>query len=107
MTDSEVEQREELARSLASGDVPQACNALLAVVNTDSDADWLQTTCLGLLTYPDAAVSGLAATCLGHVARLHGVARDDVVDRLEALRSDPNRGGRVDDALEDIAHYAG
>ena len=52
------------------------------------------------------AVTGLAVTSLGHIARIHRqLDLDKVLPVLEKLRSDPEIGGRVEDALDDIRKY--
>jgi hypothetical protein len=49
---------------------------------------------------------GLAATCLGHVARIHKrLDLDLVLGALVPLKSDPVIGGYVRDALDDIKFF--
>lgn len=49
---------------------------------------------------------GLAATCLGHIARVHGrLDEDKVVVALRERLSDKEIVGRVVDALEDIEMF--
>lgn len=55
-----------------------------------------------------APLGGVEATCLGHMARLHGalLRRDAVVQLLIELRTDPTVGGACEDALDDLRIYA-
>jgi hypothetical protein len=100
--------KEEAAQAFASADVEQINDALIGLTYHDPDGQWVQDQCLALLDYPDDDVRGLAATCLGHLARIHrNLDRDRVVTALEGLRDDPAIGGRVQDALDDIAIYLG
>jgi hypothetical protein len=90
----------------ATGNVHDICDALASVALNDSDWIWCQEKCLALLNHPDIQVSGLAATCLGHIARIHGkLDRERVVAELRSRLSDDNIGGRVQDALDDIEQF--
>lgn len=53
------------------------------------------------------SVRGLAATCLGHVARIHEqIDHEKVWPALLRHRHDPLLHGQVDDALDDIDMFA-
>ena len=52
------------------------------------------------------AIRGLAATCLGHVARRFGTIQPESVALLRLLSADADIGGRADDALDDVAMFA-
>jgi hypothetical protein len=71
------------------------------------DADWkkVEKYCLEFLEHPDAGVRAVAATCIGHLARIHKTLDLDIV--LPALYrhlSDPGQwvAGNADNALSDI-----
>ncbi|WP_255436216.1 hypothetical protein [Salinispora sp. H7-4] len=69
------------------------------------DGDWkeLQELYLELLDHEDCQVKALAATCLGHLARVYGQLDEPrVVAALHHVRSVPNFGGAAATALEDI-----
>ena len=94
--------------ALRSGDSAAICRALVAVAFHDPDWVWVQEHCLRLLSAVDPDVRGVAATSLGHLARIHGaldLAR--VEPRLRELRNDPVAGGRAEDALDDIQQFMG
>ena len=98
--------RDEAEEVFANGTPAQICDALVAVTFHDKDWKWSQMQCLRFLGHTDPNVSGLAATCLGHIARIHRkLDRDLVVDALRKRLQDPKIGGRVEDALDDIEMF--
>src|ERR1051326_2548243 len=79
------------------------CDALVGIAYYDPDWRWVQSYCLLFLNHRDADIRGLAATCLGHLARIHRVIDLNIVlPELKKLLKDPEIGGRVEDALSDI-----
>jgi hypothetical protein len=82
------------------------CDALVRLALHDGDWQWVESKCIAFTDHPDAEVRGTAVTCLGHLARLHHrLDLAKVLPVLARLRSDPEMGGRVGDALDDIASY--
>lgn len=82
--------------------------ALLRLSLHDSDPKWLEVTVLPYLRHEHHWVRGVAAMCLGHVARLHGdLNLEVVVPAISDLLNDPVREtrGKAEDALEDIEMY--
>src|SRR5262245_59198295 len=83
-----------------SGDAERICHALVAVAFHEPDWRWAQDRCLELLDDRDPNVSGLAATCLGHVARIHGTLdKERVVSALRNKMDNQQIVGIVEDAL--------
>jgi hypothetical protein len=79
------------------------CHALVAAAFCEPDWKWVQDKCLYFLQNADPEISGLAATCLGHVARIHQkLERDKVIAALDARRENSEIAGRIEDALDDI-----
>lgn len=104
----EVVQRDraEIERLLRSTDKTDILDALLSAAYCDSDWRWVQNQCLTFLSHQDRNVRCLAATCLGHVARIHRKLDLDVVlARLAQLKVDPSIGSSVQDALDDIRFF--
>lgn len=96
-------ERGDAERALASGDSSRISDALLRSAYHDRDWRWVQAQCLWLLEHDDPNVRALAATCIGHLARIHGsVDRDVVIPALERVAADPALTARVEDALSDI-----
>lgn len=98
--------RDEVARAFEVGDPDVLSAALIALAFHEPDWRWAQDRCLEALDHESPVVRGLAALCLGHVARIHRrLDLDRVRPRLEALAPDPDAGGRAQDALADIARF--
>jgi hypothetical protein len=98
--------RDEIELLLRSSDKTDRSDGLLSAAYYDSDWRWVQNQCLGLLRRDDVVMCRLAATCLGHVARVHRQLDLDVVlAELTPLKDDPNVGGYVQDALDDIRFF--
>jgi hypothetical protein len=100
--------REEAQEELASGEQDRVCRAIIRLALYDPDPQWTQDR---LVDWIEAASDpwsrGVAATGLGHVARLHGqIDRGRVIPLLERLRDDPEIGAKIEDALEDIEKFA-
>ena len=90
--------------ALHRGDLPGALDAMVGSV-LYGDGDWkeLQELYLGLLEHEYWQVRALAATCLGHLARVHGQLYEDrLVPALRSRRSTPYVGDVATTALEDI-----
>ena len=100
--------REEVERAFEQGDPDVMSRVLIAVAFHEPDGQWAQDRCLAALDHASPVVRGLAATCLGHVARIHKrLDLDRVRPRLEALKADPYAGSRATDALADIERFLG
>ena len=96
--------RTEAERIFAGSDEHAICNALVSVAFYDPDWKWVQDQCLEFINTPGIApgIRSLAATCLGHVARIHEtIDWDRVVPLLESLVNEPGMG-TAGDALDDI-----
>ncbi|MER5262288.1 hypothetical protein ABTZ99_09435 [Actinosynnema sp. NPDC002837] len=100
--------RAEMLTAIGSGDPQLANPALLELTYDDPDGDWVEPILLEHLSPQyDIRLRLLAATCLGHLARIHGkITRSTVVPTLHALLSDPVLGGTAEDALGDINWFA-
>jgi len=74
----------------------------------DSDPRAVQDLCLRLLDGGDRPLAAVAATCLGHLARIHRqLDTDAVTAALDRQRGDELVGPRAEDALDDIDLYMG
>lgn len=99
--------REELLAAIEKDDAQELCEAMIAAALNVDDWEWLQDEFVERLHHPDINVRAIAATSLGHVARIHGrldVAR--VRPLLEELRQHQKTRGFADTALEDIEMFA-
>jgi len=110
MTEGRYEQPAEatvddVRAALDRGDSAEASSALVGASLGGADPEEVERLCRELLGGSDRAVAGVAATCLGHLARLAGSLGEESLDALRAHLSDPDIGGRVDDALDDVETF--
>jgi hypothetical protein len=99
--------KSDLELLLRSDEISTVTDALLYITFSSEDIEWVQDQCLALLDHENDEVSGLAATCLGHVARLHRtINKSKVLPVLQNKLKDPRLSGRVQDALADIQRFA-
>jgi hypothetical protein len=99
---------EEITHAFQSGDIPVMCRTLVTLSLADSDWRKVQTYCLEFLEYHDDGVRMVAATCIGHLARIHKqLDLDLVLPALYRHQSDPGRyvAGTVDNALSCIERF--
>jgi len=73
-TFDEVKPLERMAAeaALASDETELICQALVSRAFYEQDWQWVQEQCLVLLSSKASAIRGLAATCVGPIARMHG-----------------------------------
>lgn len=99
--------RGELLAAIDKNEARELCEAMIAAALNVDDWEWLQNQFVELLHHPDLNVRAIAATSLGHVARVHGhLDVERVRPLLEALRQHHKTRGFADTALEDIEMFA-
>ncbi|MFF0659462.1 hypothetical protein [Micromonospora tulbaghiae] len=94
----------EVQAALDRDDLPAALDAMVGTA-LYGDGDWreLQELHLRLLDHEDHQVSALAATCLGHLARVYRQLDERrVVAALRRARALPHTSGTAENALDDI-----
>jgi hypothetical protein len=100
--------RQQLTKAFASGKKDEICDALIAMAFYDEDWKWSQTQCLHFLSHSDPDVRGVAASCLGHIARIHHQLDQEIVEStLKQHLQDKLIAARVQDALDDIEFFLG
>ena len=95
---------------LANGDRDAICRTLVSVAMFESDRPWAQSQLLKFARHEDPFVRGVAATSLGHLARIHGaIDEEQVVPVVRELLhdSDPETRGKAQDALSDFSTFLG
>lgn len=98
--------RSDLDKLLESGNENAIVEALLSAAFYDPDWRWVQGVCLQFLDHADRNIRWNAATCLGHIARIHrDLDLELVLPKLLALKGDPLIGSSVEDALGDIRFF--
>jgi hypothetical protein len=95
--------KQEAEKAFSSNDSEKICTALVAISFYEEDWKWAQDKCLGFLESEGYEFSSLAATCLGHIARVHGkLEKDKVMQALNRHINDPKISGYIEDAIGDI-----
>lgn len=98
--------KSEAERVFGSSDLDRVRETLVCVALHEPDWRWVQEWCLRLLDHDDTTVRAVAATCMGHVARIH--RQLDLERSLPALRAllyAPETRGYAESALEDVAMF--
>jgi len=95
--------RPEIVGLLRSPRTMDVIDGLLSAAYYDPDWRWVQEQCLVCLNHQNMWVRRNAATCLGHIARIHKELDVELVlPRLTVLKDDAEIGAWVQDALDDI-----
>jgi hypothetical protein len=93
-------------KALGSRDPAVVCDALVRIALHDVDWRWAQEVFLEYVNSRDNDVRGVAVTCIGHLARIHRrLDLERVLPVLESMLSDPDVGGRAEDAISDIGVF--
>jgi len=93
---------------LASEDPERVSRALVRIALNESERSWVEDVLATHLVSTDPWIRGIAATCAGHVARIHReLDVERVVPLIERLGSESTTVGRMEDALEDIEKFVG
>jgi hypothetical protein len=98
--------RADAESAFGSGDPYKICDALVRLVYHDPDWKWVELTCLDYCIHAEPGVRGVAATCLGELARIHRKLDVDlVIPLLRTMLDDQMAGGSAQDALDDIQTF--
>jgi hypothetical protein len=85
-------------------DIEFCCKLLLKITFEYSDWKWVQDICLEIIkSNREKNICGLAVTCIGHLARIHGIIdKDKVLTILNANKGNLTISDRIEDAIDDI-----
>ena len=98
--------RGDLDAALESGDDALSAQALVGLVFHDDGWRWCQNKCLELLGHQSFRLRGIAITCLGHIARIHGQLDVALVQsELQRMRDEPGLRGAIEEAESDISIF--
>jgi HEAT repeat protein len=98
--------RASAAEAFKNGSAERICSAMVAVALSDPDWKWSQDQFLELLQHENVQVRALAATCLGHVARVHQqLDKEIVLAALKAKANDKAIEENIKNALDDIRMF--
>jgi len=91
----------------ADGDPDRIKETLVSVALNEPDWRWVQERCIEFANNSaEWSVRAVCATCLGHIARIHGeLDLEGALRTLEALARDPRTQGYAETALDDIRMY--
>lgn len=91
---------------LSGSDPVRISETLLALAHHESDWAWVEAQCVAALLHSDAGVRAIAATSLGHLARIHRTLHlEKTLPPLRSLLDDPRTAGSAEGALSDIAQF--
>ena len=102
--------RAQADRWLAKGDQKVICRTLVRVATFEPDRHWAQSQCIRFASHDDPFIRGVAATCLGHLARIHKtVDEDEVIPVVRQLLADPDPQTRAiaEDTISDFSIFLG
>ncbi|QGU86708.1 hypothetical protein [Erwinia sorbitola] len=94
-----------LEKLLDSGESRKVTDTLLYIAYNVSDIEWAEEQLMRMANDSDDDISGLALTCLGHLARVNGkIDKNIVIPFLKDKMSSSNEmvSSRAKDALDDI-----
>jgi len=94
--------KQEFSDLINQGRGEYICDALVRAVHHIDDHKWNLDNCTLFLQHSDPEVRGVAITCIGHIARLGGGDKKELLRTLKTLLDDEELNGRVEDAIEDI-----
>lgn len=97
-----------LTELLDSGNPYEISDALLYIAHNINDVEWAEAQFMRAADNLDENISGLALTCLGHLARINGrINKNVVVPFLEKKKNSTNLiiSTRAEDALDDIKMF--
>ena len=95
-------------RLLAKDHCETICRTLVRVAMFEPDRHWAQSQCLRFASHENSFVRGIAATCLGHVARVHGaIDEDEVMPVVRQLLQDkdPLTRAKAEDTISDFSLF--
>ncbi len=101
-------EKDKAEQIFSTNNVENICSALVSISFYEKDWKWSQDKCLEFLLNANVIIAGMAAICLGHIARIHGkIEKNRVVNALKHKLSNKEIAGQIQDALEDIEIYIG
>lgn len=91
---------------LVDGTEADLCDALVGLTFHEPGLEYVRDACLHLLHAESWQVRAVAATCLGHLARVHGrLDSSEVLPALRTLLDDPRTRGAAENAIDDIEFF--
>lgn len=98
--------RAEYRRLIGEASRANAAEAVLRLALHEEESKWAEGECVTHLTDARLEVRMAAATGLAHLARRQRGLEPSTISYLASLRSDPEIGGTVEDALDDVVVFS-
>ena len=106
--DPEALDRATAEQCLASPDPLLVASTLISLALHEADWRWVTARCAEAASHTSPHVRAVVPTCLGHLARIHGVIDWAIIEPLLArLGADPELAGRIQDARDDFEVFLG
>jgi hypothetical protein len=102
--------KDQAERLFSESERETICRTLVRIAMFEVDRHWAQSQCLRFAVNKDSAIRGVAATCLGHLARIHrAIDEDEVIPVVRKLLqdSDPQTRAIAEDTISDFSIYLG
>lgn len=78
-------------------------NAMVSVAFFEKDWHWAQEKFIELFNHQNIDICCMAATCLGHIVRIHHkIEKDKILKLFESRKNDRELAGCISDAIDDI-----
>lgn len=89
---------------LCDEDTDFCCKLLLKITFDCDNWKWIQDVCIDIInSNREKNICGLAVTCIGHLARIHGkIEKNKVYDFLNQQKENSYINDRIEDAIDDI-----
>lgn len=89
---------------LCDEDTDFCCKLLLKITFDCDNWKWIQDVCIDIInSNREKNICGLAVTCIGHLARIHGkIEKNKVYDFLNQQKENFYINDRIEDAIDDI-----
>ncbi len=98
--------QKEAEKAFANGNPKEISHALLGLAYFEPDWKYVRDLCVKFLSDKTNKNHSMAAICLGHLARIHKNPEiRKVIPFLKGFLSDPDIGGTVEDAIDDIKRF--
>lgn len=100
-----MDSKSNLEAQLKSNDLAKISEALLYIAHNINDVEWAEKKVMEMANDSNEDISGLALSCLGHIARINGrISKEIVIPFLKEKMNNTNKilASRAEDALDDI-----
>ena len=89
---------------LCDEDIDFCCKLLLKITFNCDDWKWIQNVCIDIInSNREKNICGLAVTCIGHLARIHGkIEKERIFELFNQQKDNPFINDRIGDAIDDI-----